>query len=357
LGSAHQIDPGFDTEKLAVLTVSPGQAGYDDAQGADFYDRMLARLRGAPGIASASWATNAPLFGGFQRSVFLEGQPDDEAGRLTLTNGIDDGYFETVGTPLLKGRDFTSADREDSVPVAIVNEKMVEDFWPDADPIGKRFRFYGEDFFHEVVGVVATAKYTTLGEPPTAVAFYPRRQNYADTMVLHVRSLGDPAQALATARNLLRESDPRVPAQNAWTIAEVIDQSLWGPKLVAVLLGVMGSLALVLAAIGLYGVLAYSVSQRSQEIGLRIALGAGQANVLRMVVNQAMLLVLIGTALGLVAALAVSNVVATILYGSARDPLTFVAVPVMLVAVALVASLVPALRASRVDPLAALRYQ
>ncbi len=340
-----------------MLTVNPGQAGYDQPRAEELYDRVLLELEGSPDIAAASWATNPPLFGGFQRSVFLEGQADDEAGVLVATNGVDARYFETVGTPLRSGRDFTRADRADSVRVAIVNEKMAENFWPGEDALGKRFRFYGDDFFHEVVGIAATSKYVTLGENPTPMVFYPRRQTFTDTMVLHVRTSGDPSQALAVSRQALREIDPRVPATNTWTIAEVISQSLWAPKLAAVLLATLGGLALVLASVGLYGVIAYSVSQRVQEIGLRMALGAAQSDVVGMVLKQAMILVGLGTALGLVLSLAVSNVVATILFGSARDPLTFIAVPLALTGVALVASLVPALRASRVDPLAALRHQ
>jgi predicted permease len=357
LESAHRIDPGFETEKLVVLTVNPGQAGYDQPRAEELYDRTLLELEGSPNIDSASWATNAPLFGGFQRSVFLEGQPEDEAGVLVATNGVDTGYFDTMGTPLLSGRDFTRADREGSVHVAIVNEEMAKNFWPGADPLGKRFRFYSDDFFHEVIGVAATSKYITLGENPTPMVFTPRRQLFSDTMVLHVRTIGDPTQALAAARQVLREIDPRVPATNTWTIAEVIAQSLWAPKLAAVLLATLGGLALALASVGLYGVVAYSVSQRVQEIGLRMALGAAQSDVIRMVLKQAMILVGLGTALGLLLSLAVSNVVATIIYGSARDPLTFITVPLGLALVALVASLVPALRASRVDPLAALRHQ
>jgi len=357
LDSANKIDPGFETEKLVVLMVNPGQAGYDQPQAEEFYDRVLRELEDSPEVVSASWATNLPLFGGFQRSVFLEGQPEDQAGVLVMTNGVDPGYLDTVGTSLLSGRDFSLADRAGSVAVAIVNEKMAENFWPGADPVGKRFRFYGEDFFHEVVGVARTAKYVTLGENPTPMAFYSRRQSFADAMALHVRTAGDPAQALAASRQVLREIDPRVPATNTWTIAELIGQSLWAPKLAALLLATLGGLALALASVGLYGVMAYSVTQRNQEIGLRMALGAAQGDVIGMVLKQAMVLVGLGIAAGLLLSLAVSNVVSTILFGSARDPLTFVAVPVMLALVALVASLVPALRASRVDPLAALRHQ
>jgi predicted permease len=357
LESAHRIDPGFETEKLAVLLVNPGQAGYDRSQAEEFYDRVLREIQGSPEVASAVWATNLPLFGGFQRSVFLEGQPEEQAGVLVLTNGVDPGYFSTLGTPLVSGRDFTVVDREGSVPVTIVNEKMAENFWPGANPLGRRFRFYGDDFFTEVVGVAKTAKYFTLGEDPRPVAFYPRRQGFSDAMVLYVRSLREPEPALAAAREVVRNIDSRVPITNTSTVADLIDQSLFAPKLAALLLASLGGLALALASVGLYGVMAYSVTQRSQEIGLRMALGAAQGDVLGMVLKQAMILVAIGGAFGLIASLAVSNVIATILFGSARDPLTFVAVPTTLAAVALVASLVPALRASRVDPLAALRHQ
>ncbi len=176
-------------------------------------------------------------------------------------------------------------------------------------------------------------------------------------MVLHIRTNGEAAKALASAQRVLREADSTVPVQFAWTIEELIDQSLWAPKMAGVLLGVLGILALVLASIGLYGVMAFMVSQRNREIGLRMALGAAQGDVVSMVLKHAMILVGIGTFLGLTAAYAVSNLVATILYGSARDPVTFVGVAVMLAAVAFLATLVPALKASRVDPLIALRYE
>ena len=358
LSSAHDIDPGFETEKLAVVTVNPGQAGYDQPRAEQFYDRIVERLRREPMVRSVSWATNAPLFGGFQRTVYLEGQPRDEGARVFVTvNNIEDGYFETIGTAFRSGRDFTTADRDDSVPVAIINEAMVEQFFPETDPIGKRFQFYGDDFYREIVGVVATAKYVTLSEDPRAVIFSPRRQTYADAMVLHIRTNGDAADALAGAQRILREADSTVPVQFVWTITELIDQSLWAPKMAGVLLGVLGILALVLASIGLYGVMAFMVSQRNREIGLRMALGAARGDVLSMVLKHAMILVGIGTFLGLAAAFAVSNLVESILFGSARDPVTFVGVAVMLAVVAFLATLVPALKASRVDPLVALRYE
>jgi len=358
LESAQEINPGFETEQLAVLTVNPGQAGYDQAQGEQFYDRILERLREEPFVTSAAWATNAPLFGGFSRTVYLEGQPRDDGARVFVTaNEIDSGYFGTMGIPLLQGRDFTPADRDDSRKVAIINEATAQQFFAGIDPIGKRFEFYGDDYFREIVGIVATSKVVTLGEDPQPVIFTPRRQGFSDAMVLHVRTDGDPADALGGAQRILRETDRTVPSQNTWTIAELIDQSLFLPKMAGILLGAIGLLALTLASIGLYGVMSFNVSQRKQEIGLRMALGADQGDVLKMMIKLAMALVGVGTVIGLGGAFLVSGAVSSILYGSARDPLTFIGVPIALAIVALLATLIPAIKASRVDPLIALRYQ
>ncbi|MFQ5789195.1 MAG: ABC transporter permease [Acidobacteriota bacterium] len=360
LQGAHEIDPGFETQNLAVMTISPGQRGYDRPRGEQFYRQVAERVETLPGVRSVSWASNLPLFGGFQRSVFIEGQEGQEEGGgiLVLTNIVDLEYFETAGIPLRRGRNFTSADREDSVNVVIINETMAERFWPEQEPLGKRFQFYGDDFFQEVVGVAQTSKYITLGEDPQPCAYLPLRQNYSDTMSLYLRSEADPAAVLATARREVRALDPQIPINNVWTISEVIDQSLWAPKLGAGLLAALGVLALLLAAVGLYGVMAYTVNQRNHEIGLRMALGAGQPDVLKLVLKQAMSLVGVGLAMGLAVAFAVSRVVSTLLYGiSATDPTTFAAVTVVLAGVALLASYLPAHRASRVDPLVALRYQ
>jgi putative ABC transport system permease protein len=357
---ARDIDPGFETRRLGVMLVNPGQGGYDQARSEHFYDDALARVSSIPGLRSASWASNFPLFGGFSRSVFPEGMENQEKqeGILVSANTVDVGFFDTFGVALLRGRDFTAADRKDSAPVAIVNEKMAQQFWPGEDAIGKRFRFYGNSFFTEVVGVVETTKIVTLGEDPQPCFYVPLDQNFSDAMNLYIRTEGDPAPVLAAAQRELRAMDPLVPVVNPLTVGEVIDQSLFAPKLAAALLGVMGVIALVLASVGLYGVLAFRVAQRSREIGLRMALGAGRREVLRMVLLSAMSVVGVGVGIGLVAAFAVSRAVASLLYGiSTSDPTTFLGVTVLLSGVALLASTIPALRASRVDPLVTLRYQ
>jgi predicted permease len=359
LGGAHDIDPGFDTENLAVVVVNPGQNGYDQPRGEDFYRRLVERVDGLPEVASASLASNLPLFGGFQRTTFVEGQDtaDKKAGKLTLTNTVDVGYFGTVDVPLLRGRDFTAADREGSLPVAIVNQEAANRFWPGEAAVGKRFKFYGDDFFRQVVGVARNAKYFTLGEDPQPCIYVPLGQGYQDAMTLYVRSAsGDPGAALGAAQRAVRELDRGIPQTFALTVDGVIDQSLWASRVGASLLTVLGGLALLLAAVGLYGVLAYTVRQRTREIGIRMAIGAQSRDVLGLIVRQAMLLVAVGMGAGLVAALLVSRVVSTLLYGiSPTDPLTFGAVIGVLAAVAVASAYVPAFRASHVEPVIALR--
>src|SRR5262249_15096734 len=199
LGSARDLDPGFEANRLALLTLSPGEKGYDQPRTEQFYDRVLERARSLPGVRSASLATNLPLFGGFARSVFLEGQPQERGkGILVNTNNVDPGYFQTLGVALVRGRDFTDTDRAETRPVAIVNETMAQRFWPNQEAVGRRFQFYGDGdgFYREVVGVVKTSNYATIGEQPQSCAFVPLRQNFADAVSLHVRSEGDPAGVL-----------------------------------------------------------------------------------------------------------------------------------------------------------------
>jgi predicted permease len=358
LGSARDLDPGFETRELALATINAGQQGYDQARAERFYEQVLERVRSLPGVRSASLATNLPLFGGFLRSVYLEGQPQ-EAGKgiLVTTNAVEGSYFETMGVALLKGRDFTARDRPETVPVVIVNETMAQQFWPGQGAIGRRFQFYGDESYREVVGVVRTTNYVTVGEQPRPCAFIPLRQGYADTVSLHVRSVGEPAPALGAAQREIRLLDPEMPLTNVWTARQLVDQSLWAARLGAALLSLLGVLALALASVGLYGVIGYWVARSQREIGIRMAIGAGRPDVLALVLRRAMTMVAIGVALGLGASLAVSRVISTLLYGSARDPVTFVGVPLLLALVALVASGLPALRASRVDPVVALRYQ
>jgi putative ABC transport system permease protein len=265
------------------------------------------------------------------------------------------GYFQVLGIPLARGRDFADADREGSVPVAIVNETFAARLWPNQDPIGRKFRFFTDSIFREVVGVAKTVKYNFIGEDPQIAAYTPLDQEPGDAMVLIVRAGSGPATALGEVQRQIRDIDRRVPLTNPFTMEDILAQSLWAPRMAAILLGVLGALALVLASVGLYGVLAYSVVQRTQEIGVRMALGADRRDVLAMVLRHAMTLVAIGLAIGLAGALGISRVVSRLLFGTSMDPATFGGVGLLLILVALLASSVPAWRASRLDPLVALR--
>jgi predicted permease len=358
LEHANAIDPGFDVDHVALVGVNPGQAGYDIARSRQFYRDVQQRLASAAGIQSSAWASTAPLAGSFFLTIIREG--DDPAANAARTLAVatvtSPGYFRTLSIPLVRGRDFTDADRTDAVPVAIVNTTFADRLWPGQDPIGKRFRFYTETFFRQVVGVARTVKYNTIGEDPQVAAYMPHEQAPSDTMVLLVRSAGSPATALGAAAGEIRTMDAHVPLTNPFTMRAVLSQSLWPARMAAILLGVLGGLALVLASVGLYGLMSYSVSQRTREIGVRMALGAKRTDVVAMVVRQAMTLVAAGLILGLGGAFAVSRVVSGLLFGlSATDPVTFAGVSLLLTLIAALATYVPARRASRLEPILALR--
>ena len=357
LGRANQIDPGFDVDHLGVVTVNPGQGGYDGARGQQFYLTVQERVAQIAGLQSTAWGSVAPLTGGISRTIVKEGDNPESMTNRTLASAIisSPGYFETLGIPLLQGRDFNAADREATQRVAIVNQAFADKIWPHEDPLGKRFRYYTDKEFRQVVGLSKTSKYNTLGEDPQPAVYTPLEQDSSDIMVLFVKS-GKPATALGTAQGEIRSLDPQVPLTNPYPMRAILNQSLWPARMAAVLLGVLGALALTLASIGLYGVMAYSVAQRRREIGVRMALGADRSQVLTMVLRQAMTLVGIGLAIGIAGALAVSRVVTRLLFGmSPMDPVTFGGVCLVLVSVALLASYLPAWRASRLDPLLALR--
>ena len=355
--TASQIDPGFDIDQVGVMLVTPGQAGYEVNRAQQFFQDVSARVSAIPGVRHVSWAVNLPLFGSGSRSVYIEGREQDKqaSGVLMPANAVDVDYFETTGIAILQGRGFTEADRTGSMPVAVINDTMARRYWPNESAIGKRFRYYTEPAYREIVGVAETVKYVTLGEAPRPATYFPLRQSQNDAMVLHVRAAGDVASLLAPVQREIRQIDANVPIQNPQSVRDVIDQSLWTVKLSAGLLGVFGILALALACVGLYGVMAYSVAQRTQEIGLRMALGAGPGQVLRLVLKQGLVLVGAGVVLGVAGAFGVSQLIQSLLYGSAHDPISYLGASAALVVVAAIASFLPALRASRVDPLVALR--
>lgn len=359
LGRAQRIAPGFDHDRLAVLTVDLAAGGYDEVRGREMQRRMLEQVRALPGVERATLASRIPLFlGGFLRTVFPEGADtsDRKNGRLVQLDSVEPGYFETMGIAVLRGRGLEERDEPDAPRVAVVNETMARQFWPDAEPLGRRFRFFGQEHWNEVVGVARDSKYNQIGEDPVPHIYVSLRQAWEPAASLLLRATGDPAAPLGLARRQVQQLDRSLPVTNVLTFAAVLEQSLWAPRTGAWLLGAFGLLSLALAVVGVYGVTSYSVSQRTRELGVRMALGARQADVLRLVVGQALLLAALGIAVGLALALAGARMLSGLLYGvSARDPLTFALIPIVLVLACVLASLRPAWRATRVDPTVALR--
>src|SRR5262249_7088399 len=329
----------------------------DGERARQFFQTVHERVSAIPGVQSTSWASTAPLAGGLFKTIIKEGEnPDSTAARVVATAVVTTpGDFQTLSIPLLRGRGFSAVDRASTMRVAVVNQAMADRLWPNEEAIGKRFRFFTDADYRQVVGVVKTSKYTTLGEDPQPAAFTPLEQDPSDTMVLFVRTGGEPAAALGTAQREVRALDAHVPLTNASTMHQILNQSLWPARLAAILLGVLGVLALTLASIGLYGVMAYSVTQRTREIGVRMALGADRSTVLGMVLRQGMTLVVVGLVIGVAGALGAARLVSRLLFGSAVDPATFAGVCAVLLFVAMLASYIPAWRASRLDPLQALR--
>lgn len=354
----YLIDPGFQTKHLALVMLYPGQSGYDRVRTEQFYKQALERIGRIPGISSVSWASNLPLWGRKETGIIIEGQEARKKSEAiaAVVDTVDLKYFSTLGIPLLEGRDFTPNDRDSSTPVAIINETMAAKYWPAQDALGKRLALPPGNQFLQIVGVVKTTNYQALGEPPQACVYRPLRQNFTDSMILYARSERDPSTVLAAVQAEIHSLDPGLPVEDMRTGAKVIDQALWWAKMGVGLLGVFGLLALGLASVGLYGIMAYSVNQRRREIGVRMAVGAGERSVSLLVLRQGMTVVASGVVTGMVLALLLGRVLSRFLYGvSGSDPISLAGAAFALLAVAFVACYLPARSASRVDPLVALR--
>ncbi len=354
---AYQIDPGFETKKLAIFLTNPGQAGYNKPQIQAFYKDVRERVSALPGIASASWSSNLPLWGRLASGLKIEGRAQrSKADVITsVMNTVDVNYFETAGVRILEGRGFTNVDRADSTPVAVVNQKAAHDYWPGQNALGKRIQLPGEKGFRQIVGIARTANYSSLGEPPQPCVYVPLEQNFSGAMTLYVRSKGDPRTILLPVQQAVHALAPRIFLEDARTGSKILDQGLYGARIAVALLAIFGLLALGLASIGLYGILAYSVTRRRREIGLRMALGAGQNSVLGLILRQGMSLVLTGVVLGLAAALLIGRLLSRMLFGiSAGDPVSVLSAAAVLLLIAAFACYLPARSASRVDPMTAL---
>ena len=358
LQKAQEVDPGFRVDNVLLINVNVGAQGYKPEQGKVFYQQLLDRVRATAGVKSAAIAQNGPFGGGIARSVFLEGADPTPGNRgvLVQLNTVGSKYFDTMGIPIVRGRDFSDTDTEMSPKVVIVNEVMANRFWPGVDPIGKRFKFFGEEFYREVAGVSKNTKVNSLTEAGLSYIYVPLTQNYTANVTLHVQTVGDPAAMTSPLRGVIQSLDANLQVQNVRTVRERVTRSLGGQYQQSQLMTFLGFLALLLASIGLYGVMAYSVAQRTREIGIRMALGANRIDVLKLILGHALLLVSIGIGLGLAVAAVLSQTIKTLLFGiSAADPITYVGTSVVLALVALLASYIPARRATKVNAQTALR--
>ena len=364
LEGAQRVYLGFDSEHVADVSMDPHLVGYDEARGRDFYRELENRVRALPGVQSATLAASVPL--GYYNNditVFTEGQPiDDKHPPLQIgVNQVDPSYFDTLRVPVLRGRVFTDADTEKSIPVTVINKTMAERLWPNQDAIGKRFSIKGATGpFIQVVGIVGTGKYFSIGEDPRPFFYLPLAQDYSSLSTLLVRTSGDPASMIPELERTIHDLAPGLPVFDS----ETMNQSIGGAngfmlfRLGANCSLALGLLGLTLALVGVYGVLSYVTTQRTQEIGIRMALGASRAEILKFVFRQASIVVGVGALIGIVLSLAAARAVSGMLVGvGASDPITLVSVTAFLVAIALLASYVPARRATKVDPLVALRYE
>ena len=361
LQNANLIDPGFDAANVISARFEVNLRGMDEAEGQIFYNQLAERVSALPGVQSVAYATHLPL----NFEIRLEGVvpdeqrslPDDEWPNVDMAS-VGPGYFETLRIPLVAGRSFTEQDREGSPQVAVVNEALAAKFWPGENPLGRKVFFDEDGDGYEVVGVARNGKYRTLGEAPRPYVYKSLLQNYEGSQMLLTRTEGDMRPLLTAIRQEARAIDPKVPVIGLRTAEEAIGVVLLLPQFSAAVFGALGLLGLALASVGIYGVISYSVSQRTHEIGIRMALGAQHDDVLLMVLKHAMLLTGVGIALGLLAAFGLTRFLSGVLYGvQSTDLLTFAGVSALLAAVALLACFVPARRATRVDPMVALRYE
>jgi putative ABC transport system permease protein len=362
----RSVDPGFQPENVLTVRLALGGSQYNEpARVIGFYDQLLGRVEEMPGVSSAAAASDILLPElATSATVTIEGRATsaaEEAMEVPI-DAVTPGFFRTFGTPLLRGRDFEPMDAEDSPRVAIINETMARRYWPDTDPIGKRFRYgSGEDNqspWRTVVGVVADARRSGLEQEARPSTFLPHRQRPSSSMTLLLRTTADPLSLVSALRREVREIDPNLPVAEIATLESLLSERLAQRRFNTVLLGVFSVLALLLASVGIYGVIAYTVSQSTREIGIRMALGARSGNVLRLVLGQVVVLLMLGIAVGVAGALALSRTLSGMLYGmSATDPGTYLGIAAFLAAVALLASYLPARRASRVDPIIAMRAE
>ena len=361
-------DPGFDPDNLLETRLSLPQVDYTALQVDQFYRTLSMRARSIPGVVSATVATRAPLVTDWSQSrFFIENRPNpnnENAGYQASRAGGDRETFRTLGIPLIRGRLFDETDHPEGPMVVVIDETMARRYWPGEDALGKRIRFGRDDApWHEIIGIVGDVKYDGFTiDAPRYYQYTPQMITWSEFAIriqsLVVRTEGDPWAVAGLVREVIHDLDPKLPILRMRSMDEIISRSVAHPRFLMTLLGVFAAVALLLGCIGIYGVISYAVAQRTNEIGVRMALGAESADVVRMVVRQGMVLSVVGVVIGLAAALGATRVMAGILFNvSTTDPWAFGTVSVVVIVVALLASYLPARRASRIDPMLALRSE
>jgi predicted permease len=363
LRNSANVDMGFRVDHTILMSMDVGLQGYNEERGQQFFKQLTERVRSLSGVRDAAVASSIPM--GSDASldnIFPEGQPNDDKSKTesAFDDSVQPGYFRTAGTPVIQGREFTEADNATAPHVAIINETFAKEIWPGQDPIGKVFRTKKDGPAIQVVGLTRTGKYLFLYEKPQLYAYFPLAQSYNSGANLFVYTEDNPQRLIAAVRDQIHQMDAGLPVFNVSTMDEQVQygKALFPARLGVMFVGTFGVLGLILASVGVYGVVSYSVSQRTQEIGIRTALGAQRSHVMSMILKQGMNMALIGTAVGIVLSFLLFRGLGSMLYGvKSTDFVTLSAVSALLLFVAFVASYVPAFRATRVDPVVALREQ
>jgi putative ABC transport system permease protein len=355
LWQLSKVNPGYDPSNVLTLSVDlPGGRYKEKQQIAEFYRQAIERISALPGVADIGAVNSLGVSVGF--GIDEHPQVDVQRRPQAWTRFVSPRYFDALRIPLMRGRVFTGQDGSDTAPVVVIDETLARRHFPGEDPVGKHLNVWGSS--REIVGVVGEAKYGSPSDKPTPVAYLPYTQMTWSGMTLFVRSSLAPEELTPSIRNEIQAIDKDQPVYDVKLLEQSLSESTAPRRYTSLLLAAFAALALTLAAVGLYGVMAYTVAQRTHEIGVRVALGAQRADVLKLVLRQGMTLVLIGTAVGLVAAVSLTRLMENLLYGvSATDPATFVAIVLLLTGVSLLACYIPARRATKVDPMIALRYE